>query len=582
MTERPEHVTRPPERTGPKDHGESFRPRKRSLILAGGGIKVAFQAGVLQVWLDEAGLRFDHADGASGGTFNLAMLCQDMSGTEIADAWRRTSPVSGVSPNWRQFARPGYLESLFTLDAYRRNVFPRWGLDWDRIRSSDLEATFNVYNVTRQRLEVLPPERMSEDFLAACVSLPMWFPPVRIDGETYIDPVYVTDANIEEAIDRGADEIWVIWTVSERGEWHRGFTAAYFQIIEAAANGAFRRALDRIERNNADIAAGRTGEFGRRIELNVLAAEVPLHYLVGFGADRLHEAVNRGVLAARAWCAERKIPLAEPIPRPAPAQPVTLRFSERLTGTVGPPPGGRDGTAGPLPAGRGARGGMSGSAPGSTPGHASRGVPLSLRLDVSVDDLDRFLTDPEHTASASGRLSSAAFGGDRPLTGGSLQVLVDHDGDPARKEIRYRLYFTDERQAPLTLIGSRRLVSGDPLRMWSESALLHARVVRGHRTPADDRVVHGPGGRKADGGVREPEEGPRGPGGGVQQPDGDGDVAEAVLRLGPVALLRQLTTVRVSGSQPLARAAGLVRMGAMVFGKLWDAYARPVLTWGPV
>ena len=46
----------------------------RSLILAGGGVKVAFQAGVLQVWLDEAGLQFDHADAASGGCFNLAML----------------------------------------------------------------------------------------------------------------------------------------------------------------------------------------------------------------------------------------------------------------------------------------------------------------------------------------------------------------------------------------------------------------------------------------------------------------------------------------------------------------------------
>ncbi len=32
--------------------------KKRSLILAGGGIKVSFQAGVLQVWLDEAGLEF--------------------------------------------------------------------------------------------------------------------------------------------------------------------------------------------------------------------------------------------------------------------------------------------------------------------------------------------------------------------------------------------------------------------------------------------------------------------------------------------------------------------------------------------
>ena len=28
---------------------------KRSLIMAGGGLKVGFQAGVLQVWLDEAG-----------------------------------------------------------------------------------------------------------------------------------------------------------------------------------------------------------------------------------------------------------------------------------------------------------------------------------------------------------------------------------------------------------------------------------------------------------------------------------------------------------------------------------------------
>ena len=92
---------------------------KRSLILAGGGMKVAFQAGVLQVWLDEAGLTFDHADGASGGTFNLAMWCQGMSGKAIADAWRRTKPVEGVSVNVLQFPRLLWARSLFTLDAYR-------------------------------------------------------------------------------------------------------------------------------------------------------------------------------------------------------------------------------------------------------------------------------------------------------------------------------------------------------------------------------------------------------------------------------------------------------------------------------
>jgi predicted acylesterase/phospholipase RssA len=72
---------------------------KRSLILAGGGLKVCYQAGVLQVWLDEAGLTFNHADGASGGTFNLAMYCQGMSGTRIADNWRNLDPFLPVDLN---------------------------------------------------------------------------------------------------------------------------------------------------------------------------------------------------------------------------------------------------------------------------------------------------------------------------------------------------------------------------------------------------------------------------------------------------------------------------------------------------
>src|SRR5438128_1883892 len=121
--------------------GPDGKHKKRSLILAGGGIKVSFQAGVLQVWLDEAGIEFVH-----------------------------------------------------------------------------------------------------------------------IDAETYIDAVYMTDANIEEAIRRGADELWVIWTVSEKDEWHPGFVATYFQIIETSADGHYRAALKRIAENNAAIGRGEPGE----------------------------------------------------------------------------------------------------------------------------------------------------------------------------------------------------------------------------------------------------------------------------------------------------------------------------------
>src|ERR671923_1503353 len=106
----------------------STRP-KRSLIMAGGGLKVAFQAGVLQVWLDEAGLTFDHADGASGGTFNLAMYCQGMTGTEIADAWRRTNPVHGADIDLAPLLRG---DALLAMDRYRSKIFPTWGLDWSK------------------------------------------------------------------------------------------------------------------------------------------------------------------------------------------------------------------------------------------------------------------------------------------------------------------------------------------------------------------------------------------------------------------------------------------------------------------
>lgn len=107
--------------------------KRRSLIMAGGGVKVAYQAGVLQVWLDEAKICFDHADGASGGALNLAMWCQGMSGTQIADNWRTYSPSRGLEPNLRQLVYPPLAESLFRLQRFRRNVLAAWRLNWTDI-----------------------------------------------------------------------------------------------------------------------------------------------------------------------------------------------------------------------------------------------------------------------------------------------------------------------------------------------------------------------------------------------------------------------------------------------------------------
>lgn len=502
---------------------------KRALILAGGGVKVAFQAGVLQVWLDEAQLQFDHADGASGGTFNLAMWCQGMSGKQIADAWRATEPVQGVSLNAAELPKLLWARSLFTLDAYREHVFPQWGLDWQKINASRREASFNVYNFTRHQLEIRSPNKMSEDWLCACVSLPMWFEPIEIGGDTYIDPVYITDGNIEEAIRRGADEIWVIWTVSTRGEWADGFVANYFQIIETAANGHFKRIRQRIDQNNQAIARGQAGEFGRRIELKVLEAEVPVHYLVNFSRDRLTECVNLGVERARAWCREQGIPLrtGEPVPAEVHTVETKLQFSEDMKGFVMP----------------GAADYELGYKQGKQLDQA-----CNFHVTIKMNGVNRFITQPQHEASAEGYVQCAAFGGKRPISEGSFNLLVD-DGDPRRKFLRYRLWFDDGAGRPLTLLGFKDVKDDPGLDVWSDTTTLFTRILEGHRTAEED------GGAKV--------------------------LAAGILRLHLTDFLKELTTFRVEGPTSADRSAALARFGKLFGGKLWDVYASQVLSSGP-
>lgn len=493
---------------------------RRSLILAGGGIKVAFQAGVLQVWLDEAGLEFDHADGASGGVFNLAMYCQGMTGAQIADNWRNLDPMKGVQPNWAELPRLIYARSLFKLDRWRRNVFPAWGLDWDAIRASTREATFNAYNFSKHELEAWTPDRVTEDFVAAAVSLPMWFPPVEIGGDTYIDSVYITDANLEEAIARGADELWIIWTVSERSRWRDGLVATYFQIIETAANGHFRRVLRRIRRSNEAIDRGEPGEFGRPIDVKILRAEVPLHYLINFSRDRLATAVNLGVRSARAWCRKQGIPLKSEEPAASPPG-ARLEFTEEMKGHVT----------------FGARDFLDGDG----------GDPLMFRLTIDIRGVNQFIQDPDLQAEARGYVHCDALGGRLPVERGTFNLFVDQ-GDPTRKRMLYRLFLRDGAGHPLTLSGFKSIRDDPGLDAWRDTTTLYTRILRGHIAEDDEGEV----------------------------------AASGIIRISVPDFLRQLTTFRTQGDSFSDRMEAMRRFGQLFMGRLWDVYATEVLSSSPV
>ena len=126
---------------------EDGSPR-RSLILAGGGMRVAWQAGVLEA-LETAGLRFAHADGTSGGTINLAMLLSGVTPEEMCERWRTLDvrdfvsllPFAGCAA-----AAPGFGDA-----AASGGSSPISASTSTRIRAArGIEGTFNVCTTQRR------------------------------------------------------------------------------------------------------------------------------------------------------------------------------------------------------------------------------------------------------------------------------------------------------------------------------------------------------------------------------------------------------------------------------------------------
>lgn len=492
---------------------EEARPIRRSLILAGGGMKVGYQAGVLQVLLDEAGLAFDHADGTSGGCLNLAMVQSGLSGSRIADNWRTTGPfdLTSLQPLYRYLA-PWRLPSVLTFDRLMRQV-PVWGVDFERIRTSPIAGTYNVFNFTDKVFETHSEADLTPDLFKACFALPIWFPAVETGGKTYIDGVYWKDANLSEAVARGADEIWVIWTVSETADYRPGLYGQYFHIIEAIADGRFYEELAQIERINTAVRAG-TDTTHREIRVHVIrhGSPVPLDYLLFFSAGDMSRIVDMGVRDARAYLSANDVPFEPSGPL---APPMGLRFVEKMRGFWAQ--GETDPRAGEE---RGRR-------------EDSR---LEVHLAISVGDVDAFLEDPSRLAIAKGSVVCPALGGRLSIGEGRFNLLITTG--PAARQMRYTLPFTAPDGERYLFVGVKEVADDAGFDAWQDTTTLFTTI---HRGDSEDGRIVGSG----------------------------------VLHLRLTDLARQMTTFRILRSRGIVTyLLALLGFGRFFVGELWHTYVR--------
>jgi hypothetical protein len=272
--------------------------------------------------------------------------------------------------------------------------------------------------------------------------------------------------------------------MSELGTWRSGWINQYFQTIEASAVNALKRSLAWIDERNDRC------DPADRVEVRILRAEVPMHYLFVFSSDTLHAAVEHGVETARRWCREQGIPLREA--RAPTFDRTGLRFTETMSGFV---------AAGDTDPVDGARAGR------------ERGSRLRVRFTIHVDGLHRFLVDPGHTARVTGEVTGGLVGGTRPVEEGTFSLFV-FNRDPAFRKMTYRATFRDATGRRLTLEGEKH-VPDDTVGFhpWRDTTTLFTRLVEEH-----------------DDGSRE-------------------IAASGILRITPLALLQQVLSFRGAGGR---------------------------------
>ena len=370
--------------------GEHAAPPRRSLLLAGGGMRVAYQAGVI-VALEEAGLDFAHADGTSGGTMNLAMLLSGLTPAQTCERWRTLAVRGFVSlPPLRRLLRGPPYPALGSSDGIRRRVYPHLGIDPQRIRAArGIQGTFNVCDYARKVNVAVPHQEVDLDLLVAGVSLPVLSPAVRRDDAAYVDSVWIKDVNVGEAVRRGADELWLVWAIGNHGVYRDGAFQQYVHMIEMSANGALFEELAAVARLNETRA--------EPIRLHVVRPRQPLPLDPDFLFGRVDAAtlIAMGHRDACAYLDRRAtdgVPLGPEATRMDDPRP-GVGFRETLSGDVG-----------------GA---------------------LTAHLAWEVDDLDAFARRPAGTVV--GDLSHPAVGERRLARGGEFE----RDGDAWRASLRF-------------------------------------------------------------------------------------------------------------------------------------------------
>jgi cholesterol oxidase len=235
-------------------------------------------------------------------------------------------------------------------------------------------------------------------------------------------------------------------------------------------------------------------------------------------ADRFADAILEEMKGNTVTAPPPPPPAGEDADAPAPAaskNPASLKFTEKMRGFI---------TFGANDHDKGFRQGKKSK------------TACMFHVTVLMDDVERFIEDPQHQGTITGHVQCDALGGKLEVQQGWFNLFVDADDGEERKLMKYRLLIADGEGHPITLNGFKEVKDDRGFDVWSDTTTLFTRILAGHVAPGED----------------------------------DGEiVATGILHVLPADFAVQMTTFRVD---PAHRVDAIGRFGGLFAGSLWDAF----------
>ena len=186
------------------------KKEKIGLVVEGGGMKCAYNAGILDVFLDHQ-ITFDYCIGVSGGAGNVASFVAGQRGRNI-----RFFTEHIHSPQYfgvKSLLKTGNLFGLQYIYGELTNSTGKDPLDFPAIMKNPAEYEVAATNAVTGEAEYFGKEDMKQDDyrpIMASSAIPAACRPVVINGVPYYDGGISDAIPVRRALEKGCDRIVVI------------------------------------------------------------------------------------------------------------------------------------------------------------------------------------------------------------------------------------------------------------------------------------------------------------------------------------------------------------------------------------